>query len=300
MSLDRLRSLVAPLLLVALVTLLAACSTTSSPASTAASAPAGDDLRVMTFNVRYASPGDGINIWENRRELTVRTISAQQPALIGMQELLLGQAQYLQQQLPGYAWFGKGRNGNAVDGQGNEHMGVFYDTARLTLIAQGDFWYSDTPDVAGSANFDGAMPRMATWGHFEDRRNGRRFFLFNTHLPHTADAEALRERCARLLLERIAKLAGDAPVVVTGDFNAHPDAAVHRLLTATLSDAWERAPSRRGPEKTAHAFTGKPDARIDWVLFRDFDIRSVHSVDDHEGDLYPSDHYPVVADLVWR
>ena len=109
----------------------------------------------------------------------------------------------------------------------------------------------------------------------------------------------LRERSARLLLARIQQLAGDAPVVVTGDFNAHPDGPTHQLLTAQLSDAWEAAPQRSGPEKTAHAFTGTPDARIDWVLFRKFGIRSVHSVDDHEGALYPSDHYPVVAELTW-
>lgn len=291
----RLRALFAPLLFLLVVGALSACASSPRPAAAGQAAP----LRVMTFNVRYASPNDGVNLWENRRALTLKTIVAQQPDLIGMQELLLGQATWLKSQLPHHAWFGKGRNGNEVDGNGNEHMGLFYDTRRLTLLRQGDFWYSDTPDVPGSANFDGPMPRMATWGEFEDKRNGRRFFLFNTHLAHTDGAEALRERSARLLLARIQQLAGDAPVVVTGDFNAHPDGPTHQLLTAQLSDAWEAAPQRSGPEKTAHAFTGTPDARIDWVLFRKFGIRSVHSVDDHEGALYPSDHYPVVAELTW-
>ncbi|WP_282297725.1 endonuclease/exonuclease/phosphatase family protein [Stenotrophomonas sp. PS02289] len=295
MTIRRLRALSALLLFALVVGVLSACAT--SPAATAKDEAAV--LRVMTFNVRYASPNDGVNLWENRRALTLKTIVEQQPDLIGMQELLLGQATWLGQQLPHHAWFGKGRNGNEVDGNGNEHMGLFYDTRRLTLLRQGDFWYSETPDVPGSANFDGPMPRMATWGEFEDRRNGKRFFLFNTHLPHTDAAEALRERCARLLLARIQQLAGDAPVVVTGDFNAHPDGPTHRLLTAELSDAWDQAPARSGPEKTAHAFTGNPDARIDWVLYRQFGIRSVHSVDDHEGPLYPSDHYPVVAELTW-
>lgn len=295
MTAHRLRALFAPLLIVLVVGVLSACA--SSPRPVAAGEAVS--LRVMTFNVRYASPNDGVNLWENRRALTLKTIVDQQPDLIGMQELLLGQATWLKSQLPHHAWFGKGRNGNEVDGNGNEHMGLFYDTRRLTLLRQGDFWYSETPDVPGSANFDGPMPRMATWGEFEDTRNGKRFFLFNTHLPHTDAAEALRERCARLLLARIRQLAGDAPVVVTGDFNAHPDGPTHKLLTAQLSDAWEQAPKRSGPEKTAHAFTGNPDARIDWVLFRKFGIRSVHSVDDHEGPLYPSDHYPVVAELTW-
>lgn len=277
--------------------MLVACSTAPAPI---ASPSASDPLRVMTFNIRYASPNDGINVWENRRALTVKTIVSQHSELIGMQEVMVGQARDLQAGLPHHAWFGKGRNGNEENGNGNEHMAVFYDTRRLKLLAQGDFWYSDTPEIPGSANFDGPMPRMTTWGHFEDLRNGRRFYFFNTHLPHTDAAEALRERCARLLLARIAELAGTEPVVVTGDFNAHPDGVVHRLLTGTLTDAWEGTPSRHGPEKTAHAFTGTPDARIDWVLLRDFGITSVHSVEDHEGPLYPSDHYPVVAELTWQ
>lgn len=279
----------------ALCVLMLAASTLTVAAATAEK----DTLRVMSFNIRYASPNDGVNVWEKRRALTLKTVQEQQADLIGMQELLRGQAEWLQAKLPHHAWFGKGRNGNEEDGNGNEHMGVFYDTRRLKLLAQGDFWYSDTPDVPGSNNFDGPMPRMATWGHFEDRRTGKRFYLFNTHLAHTDAAEALRERSARLLLARMATLAGTERVVVTGDFNAHPDGAVHRLLTATLSDAWEQAPVRSGPEKTAHAFTGNPDARIDWVLYRQFGIRSVHTVDVHEGAVYPSDHYPVVAELTW-
>jgi endonuclease/exonuclease/phosphatase family metal-dependent hydrolase len=273
----------------------AAAAYTASAADAAA-----DPLRVMSFNIRYAAPNDGVNVWEKRRPLTLSTIVEQRPDLIGMQELLRGQADWLAAQLPHHAWFGQGRNGNEEDGNGNEHMGVFYDTRRLKLLAQGDFWYSDTPDVPGSNNFDGPMPRMATWGHFEDRRSGKRFYLFNTHLAHTDAAEALRERSARLLLERMDTLAGTEPVIVTGDFNAHPQGPVHRLLTGRLSDAWDTASRRSGPEKTAHAFTGKPDARIDWVLFRQFGIRSVHTVDAHEGDLYPSDHYPVVAELTWK
>lgn len=294
----RFRLPVLGLLLFPVLVLLASCASVAAGPSPA-SEHAG--LRVMSFNVRYASPGDGLNIWENRRELTVDTIVGQAPDIIGMQELLLGQAKYLQSKLPHHAWFGKGRNGNEVDGGGNEHMGVFYDTRHLKLLEQGDFWYSETPDVPGSANFDGPMPRMTTWGHFEDLRNGKRFYLFNTHFPHTDEAEALRRRCAQLLLERIERIAGTAPVVLTGDFNSHPGSAAHRLLTTTLTDAWMAAPKPKGPASTFHGFTGTPetDARIDWILLRHFGIHSVETIVDHRDALYPSDHYPVVADLEW-
>ncbi|UNK43783.1 endonuclease/exonuclease/phosphatase family protein [Luteimonas sp. S4-F44] len=276
---------------------LSAMAALSVPA-VAADAPS-PDLRVMGFNVRYAAPGDGVNVWEARRDLLVETIVRRRPHLVGTQELLRRQAEYLDAHLPGYAWFGTGRNGDDTDGNGNEHMGVFYDTKRLELREQGHFWLSDTPDVPGSDNFGQAMPRMATWGRFRDRASGREFYLFNTHFPHMDDAEPLRERCADLLLARIARLPADVPVVVTGDFNAVPNSPTHRRLVGPLRDAWEVSTARSGPAATVHAFTGQPTDRIDWILFRGLEAQRVETVTDQADGRFPSDHFPVVADFAW-
>ncbi|SEL75128.1 Metal-dependent hydrolase, endonuclease/exonuclease/phosphatase family [Pseudoxanthomonas sp. GM95] len=278
-----------------------ACAFLLAASATLPAEPAAtrEGLRVMSFNIRYAAPQDGANLWAHRRDLWAKTVLARHPDIIGTQELLLSQAADIQQRLPGYAWFGKGRNGNELDKDGNEHMGVFYDTKRLKLIEHGDFWYSETPDVPGSPNFDQSLPRMATWAQFEERSSGKRFYFFDTHFPHRDEAEAVRERCARILLERIARLPKDVPVVVTGDFNSSPDTAAHRLLTTQLHDAWESASERVGPEKTVHAFTGVPTQRIDWILSRGFRTGRVETADDHQGEVFPSDHYPVIADLHW-
>jgi endonuclease/exonuclease/phosphatase family metal-dependent hydrolase len=71
------------------------------------------------------------------------------------------------------------------------------------------------------------------------------------------------------------------------------------MLTEHLEDAWLVARRRSGPENTFHDFTGKPDRRIDWILVRGFGVEGVRTVTTHEGKLYPSDHFPVVADLHW-
>lgn len=265
----------------------------------AASTEPREGLRVMSFNIRYAAPGDGINVWEHRRDLMARTILQRHPDIIGTQELLLPQAADMEKRLTGYAWFGKGRNGNELDQDGNEHMGVFYDTARLKLIEHGDFWYSDTPDVPGSPNFNQSLPRMATWAQFEDRSSGRRFYFFDTHFPHREEAESVRERCAKILMSRIGRLPSDVPVVVTGDFNSGPGTEAHRLLTEQLHDAWQTSGERVGPEKTVHAFTGIPSSRIDWILSRGFKTGRVETVTDRQGKVFPSDHFPVMADLHW-
>jgi endonuclease/exonuclease/phosphatase family metal-dependent hydrolase len=252
------------------------------------------DLRVMTFNVRLPLAADGAERWELRRDLMVETIRRQHPDIIGTQELYREQGDYIVHKLPQYAWFGIGRRG----GDGDEHMGVFYRIDALRVVDSGNFWLSDTPDIPASISWGNPLPRMVTWARFA-RNDGRSFVLYDTHLPYRDQDEAARERCAALLLKRLDGLARDEPFVLTGDFNTTPDSRVHALLTEGLKDAWLTAPRRSGPDKTFHAYSGNPDRRIDWILFRGFRAIDARTVTTHRGALYPSDHFPVVADLAW-
>lgn len=253
------------------------------------------DLRVMTFNVRLPAPGDGANVWERRRDLFVQTVRDANPDVLGTQELHKEQGDYVVAKLPQYAWFGEGRRG----GDGDEHMGVFYRTDRLRPIESGNFWLSDTPDVAGSISWGHPFPRMVTWALFEQIASGRRFYLYNTHLPYRTEDEPARSRGAREILTRLQALPADVPVVLTGDFNTGPGSQTHALLTGLLADARMQAPEHAGPDATFHNFTGTPDERIDWILTRGFRALSADTVTTHEGARYPSDHFPVVAELRW-
>jgi endonuclease/exonuclease/phosphatase family metal-dependent hydrolase len=256
---------------------------------------AAEPLRVMSFNVRYPSPNDGPNVWEARRDLLVAVIRSRAPDLIGTQELFHEQGQYIVAKLPEYAWFGRSRRGNQED----EHMGVFYRKERLALVESGDFWLSETPETPGSMSWNVSLPRMVTWERFEDRRSGERFHFFNTHFPHRPqDAEA-RLRCTEVILSRLKQLPKDAPVIITGDFNAPAGGEVYRLLVAELTDAWAAAAERAGPEGTFHGFRGQPTGpRIDWILFRGpWRAVRAETVTDHQEERYPSDHFPVLAVL---
>jgi endonuclease/exonuclease/phosphatase family metal-dependent hydrolase len=256
---------------------------------------AADTLRVMTFNVRLPMASDGPERWEARRDLFVKTIREEHPDVFGTQELYKEQGDYVVSKLPEYKWFGMGRKG----GEGDEHMGVFYRSDELRVLDSGNFWLSDTPDVPGSDSWGTPYPRMVTWARFQRKADGRTFVMFDTHLPYREQDDAAREKGAALILKRIAGLPPDEPFVLTGDFNTTPDSKVHAMLTEHLQDAWLVAPRRSGPEKTFHDFTGKPDRRIDWILVRGFKVEGARTVTTHEGKLYPSDHFPVVADLEW-
>lgn len=282
--------------------LLAALLLVLSTALTGFAASAADaaiaPLKVMAFNVRLPTDADGDNRWQARKDILVDTIRDQRPVVFGTQELFAEQGDYIVRQLPEYAWFGVGRRGDA-EGAGDEHMGVFYLRDELKVIESGDFWLSDTPEVAGSITWGNLYPRMVTWALFERIADGRRFYFFNTHLPYRDEDEPIRERGAALLLKRLSALPAEVPVVVTGDFNTGPESRVHALLTADLADAWERSTQRSGPEATFHAFSGKADRRIDWILVRGFEVGPVSTVTEHENGRYPSDHFPVAAELRW-
>lgn len=256
---------------------------------------AAQGLRVMTFNVRLPTDADGDNRWAQRRAQMAKLLAAQQADVIGTQELYAEQGDYLVAQSSGYAWFGQGRRGGAAD----EHVGVLYRHDRLRVLGSGDFWLSDTPEVPGSITWQHLYPRLVTWALFERKADGRRFYLFNTHLPYRDEDQQARLRGVHLLRDRIAALPPDVPVVVTGDFNIGPDDAVQATLVPPLRDAWRTAPRTEGPAATFHGFTGHGDRRIDWILVRGFDVTRAATLDDRIDGRYPSDHFPVVADLEW-
>lgn len=257
------------------------------------SAQAADALRVMSFNVRTPADTAPGKRWEDRREGMVALIREQHPEVIGTQELVQKQGEYLVAQLPGYRLFGASRS----SGSGDEHMGVLYDSARLTVIESGDFWLSDTPDVPGSITWGNLMPRMVTWALFQRQADGQKFYLFNTHLPYREEDEARRVLGAKLIVSRLAQLPKDIPVVVTGDFNSEPGGTTYAAFTAALADARRLAAKVDGPRLTFHNFTGTPTAEIDWILVRGFDVENFTTLDDKPGGVLPSDHYPVQVDL---
>lgn len=285
-----LRLVLVRLVLVRLVALLSLCLAGPTLART----PDATSLRVMTFNVRYPNPDDGANVWANRRALFAQTVATANPDIIGTQELFASQASDIVRALPRYTWFGRDRRGGHAD----EHMGIFYRRDRLKLIRHGDYWLSDTPSVIGSMAWGTTLPRMVNWGVFETRGQvRRRFVMFDTHFAHRDEDDVARERSAALLLEQMPRIAGTLPIVLTGDLNATPDSAAYSKLAAKLTDAWAAAPVRQGPERTFHDFTGLSDRRIDYIFTRGFTSLRAEVLTDHNGKVFASDHFPVLAQL---
>ncbi len=254
----------------------------------------GQSLRVMSYNVRYPSKGDGPDLWDLRKDLFIESIRKAKPDLIGTQELFKLQGDYLVEKLPEFAWFGTSRRGNSED----EHMGVFYRKSALRLKEQGQFWLSETPSEPGSQSWGMSLPRMVTWGLFE--KNGKQFYLLNTHYAHRRQDEEARLKAAAVIVGKIKELRPGIPVMVTGDFNAPAGGAVHQaMLAAGLRDSRAIAGKKLGPEGTFHGFKGKAgEARIDWILVSpQWKVKLNETITFEEGGRYPSDHFPVLAEV---
>ncbi len=265
-------------------------------ATPAAARAAPAPLRVMSFNVRLPIDKEPHKAWEARLPVAVAMIRRTRPLVIGTQELFRHQGDDLVAALPGHSWFGIDRRGGHAD----EHMGVIYDRRALRLIASGDFWLSDMPDVPGSISWGHPLPRMVTWGVFERHADRRRFAFLDTHLPYRGEDEAARVKGAEAIVRFVARdpRVRELPLVLTGDFNTTPDSQVHARLAAAMTDA-RSAPDTTGPQGTFHGFTGTPDKRIDWIFARGLKPRRFETLTDHDGAVYASDHFAVLADLAF-
>ncbi|WP_267643813.1 endonuclease/exonuclease/phosphatase family protein [Haloarchaeobius amylolyticus] len=244
------------------------------------------DLRVASFNCRYDTEYDGPDAWPNRRERVVDLLGDIDADILGVQEATPHQFAYLREHLPGYDWFGVGRQG-ADEG---EHVPVAYRRDLVDPIDTGAFWLSPTPGEV-SVGWDAAYPRVATW--LDAEVDGQPLRFLATHLDHEG-AEA-RYQSSRLLHERF--LTGEVPELVVGDFNATPQSRpVTALTDAGLRPAREAAETVAGPHGTFHRFDGHADDRIDYVFASDeFAVDRFETV--VSSAPYPSDHWPVVADL---
>ncbi len=249
----------------------------------------------MSCNVRYGTADDGPDRWPNRRDALAAQIAAAAPAILGVQEALGFQLDFLAERLPHHRRFGQGREGGAR----GEHAALFVDARRFAVVASGDFWLSETPDVVGSVGWDATLPRICTWAHVRDLGSGRELHVWNVHFDHRgADA---RLRSAELLARRLAATAG--PHIVLGDLNAGEDSAPLAVLRAAgLRDTFREVHPDAIDVGTFHGFRGsRGGAKIDYVLAGPGLRTAAASILAEPGPngRWPSDHHLVVAELRW-
>jgi endonuclease/exonuclease/phosphatase family metal-dependent hydrolase len=259
-------------------------------------------LRVMTFNIRYASAPDGENSWNKRKDLLLSVVRKFEPDLLGTQEVLATQADFLKENLADHTLVGVGRE----DGKrGGEFSSLLFKTDRFALVDSGTFWLSETPDTAGSKSWDSALPRIVTWARLKDKSNGNREFIYlNTHWDHRGNQARIES--AKLMRTWLKDHAAKKPVILTGDFNVTEDHEGYQTLVGEsasgprLVDVYRLVHSKPRPdESTFGNFKGnRRGKRIDFILATpDVTASEATIVRTNDNGRYPSDHYPVTAIL---
>jgi len=277
---------------------------------TIANAQTNDTVKVMTYNLKFAGSSFEPS-WDVRKDMQVDLIKEYAPDIIGTQEGLKRQIDYLASQLPEYTVVGEGRKG----GDDDEYMAIFFKRDRFRLREMSSFQLSDTPEVLGSGPF--VSPRMVTWvrlafinisdggenpypqnyrGHWEDTQE---FYVFNTHFftKRAQGHEKAKMNSAKLIMKKIRDFEyfggwkGERPVFLTGDFNSQPGSNIYKTFV--------------GEENSTHPLfcrecysflkdSKEDNEKIDWILYKgSLEVLSYEVVDYNVDGAYPSDHKPV-------
>ena len=258
-------------------------------------------LRVMSFNIRFNNPDDGDNAWPHRKEIAASMIRFHNADIVGCQEALIGQIHDFVTMLPDYSWFGVGRE----DGkQGGEYAVILYKTDRFQVTGDSTFWLSPTPTTPSKA-WDAGYTRIVTLAKFHDKLTNTDFYVLNTHFDNVG--EIARQESAKIITRTIAEMTGGLPVVLTGDFNCNPSSAPYQIIISDKAAGMQDSKTiaqypHHGPEGTWSGFTSAyyPDenAPIDHIFVRGFKVIRHATLSDCVNGKFPSDHMPVIAELV--
>ncbi len=258
-------------------------------------------IRVMTFNIRYNEPRDGVNAWPKRKQKVADVIRFHKADLIGVQEAQIGQLRDLEMLLPDFSWCGVGRTDGKEDG---EFSAILYLKQRFRILECKTFWLSETPETAGSKGWDGAYPRIVTWARIRDQRTKKTFYHFNTHFDHVG--VKARFESAKMIIGRIRNASRGAQSVLTGDLNVKEDTEAYKTLASSesgLKDArYTSKHGHFGGGSTFNAFKEmQPANKIDYIFVTAGIQVFEHGVlSDNWDGLWASDHLPVLAEISLR
>ncbi|WP_290795245.1 endonuclease/exonuclease/phosphatase family protein [Flavihumibacter sp. UBA7668] len=249
-----------------------------------------------TFNIRYANQSDSGNLWQDRAPVCAALIRFHQFDIVGTQEGLRHQLDDLQAALPGYAFYGLGRDDAKSKG---EHSAIFYKKDRFLVKDSGDFWLSEKPEAPGFG-WDAKHNRICTWLKLEDKKAKKTIYVFNVHYDH--QGVVARTESSKLILKKIEAIAGKSPVILMGDFNGNHQSAWYTQIqqSAGLKDTYTLAKDPYTPNGSFNSFRPFPKSKdiIDHIFIsKPFKVTRYGILTDTYHGKFPSDHYPVLAAL---
>ncbi len=255
------------------------------------------NLKLMSYNIRYDNPNDGENAWPTRKEFLFAQLAFYEPDVLGIQEALPHQVLEMAAALPKYNYVGTARDGE----EKGESSNIFYKKDQFELLQQNTFWLSETPEKI-SKGWDAALNRICTYALFKDKKTKHIFWIFNTHLDHMG--ESARTNSIPLILAKIKSLnTKNYPVFFMGDFNSEPTEQRIVNLKKEMTDSKDVSEEKPfGPSGTFNAFQHNQAVakRIDYIFLSKNNtiiVKKYAVLSDSKDVKYPSDHLPVYTEI---
>lgn len=248
-------------------------------------------MKVMSFNILCGGKPKS-RFWTKRKRMVRDTIKKYSPDTFGLQEAHYRWMNYLHRELKRtYDYVGVGRDNGKRQG---EFSPVFYKKDKYEVVDKGNFWLSETPEKPG-LGWDAKCIRICSYAVLKDKQTGEKFAHFNTHLDHVGDIA--RSEGAKLIAERADMFKG-VPTIVTGDFNVNPTSGAYKTIIAQGFVDARTLDVNANDVDTYNGFDENPTEMIDFVFIKNgFKVKSCNTITDKVGDIYISDHYPVLAEL---
>lgn len=255
-------------------------------------------MRIMTFNLRSDFILDRKNRWNYRANIVYDTIINNQCDIVGVQELNNLMFKDIKENLDGYEIIGKPRSKKYFV----ERNDILV-SKKHTILDYDTFWLSKNPDKVGSSIWYSLYPRICTTALLL-LESGKKVRVYNTHLdcflPH-ARAYGLKQ-IGKHIEE---KQKGEAvPIILMGDFNATPNSKViAQFVEGNYNGkkfvAVQEVDKTIYNNTTMSKFKGKEKGmHIDYIFVSDeFVIENTEIVKHNDNGRYPSDHYPIIADI---
>ena len=253
-----------------------------------------DISSAMTFNIRYATINDGVNQWENRKKELTDLLNYYNPEIIGLQEALLIQINFILDHLPSYKKVGIAREDGKIEG---EFSPILYDSIKYTIEQTGTFWLSENPNKP-TIGWDAAHKRICTYAGLINKKTGELIWVFNTHFDHIG--QEARIKSANLIIKKISEITlSSESIILMGDFNSLPNSAPISYIKSNLLDGLEISKSDfYGPYGTFNGFNPLhplSENRIDYIFIKNLEITSYRHIDDKmKNSSCISDHLPIL------
>lgn len=218
--------------------------------------------------------------------------------------------------------------------QHREAHAIMYRKDRIKLIGKiGHFWLAENPNQFPETPQWGGSPfaRMAVYAALKDKITDKVFRIFNAHFDHVYNPNSntdARVESAKLMAETALDVSQGIPVMLMGDFNTFVEDGGPEILSAFkayekdgiydvrdialevhgINNTWvgwsnnsynEEAVKQQYPDK-------QNQIRYDQFYVRDMNVLQTGVADDQwdvefngkTKRVYPSDHRPIIVDVV--